>query len=262
MIEHMFPMKRRDPCSFPGCGKQVLAKGYCSGHYKQLRKGKPLQLLRPFNGREERFGRNGPCRFNDLPGVKSREWEPCSAPRYRAGWCVGHAAQVYENRRLAPLRKRRRGCNFPECPNPHRARGYCPGHYAQLKAGRPLAPLYQRKGWYKRSNGYVYIWEPHHPNANKNGYVAEHMKVMAEMLGRRLYPSEEVHHRNQRRDDNRPENLELWTRGKQPPGARVSDLLVDAWRIILLYSGTFEVSIEVSMDDQAMPPLAREITKR
>lgn len=258
MIEHMFPTKLPGPCSFPDCGKQVLAKGYCTGHYKQLRKGKPLRPLRPFNGREERYGTNGPCRFNDLPEVKSREWEPCSAPRYRAGWCVGHAAQRYGKRPLAPLHKHRIGCNFVDCNNPHYSRGYCSGHYRQFLLGRPLKPLNQRKGWYKSSAGYIYIWEPDHPNADKRGYVAEHAKIMVGMLGRPLHPSEEVHHRNKRRDDNRPENLELWTRGKQPPGARVSDLLVEAWRIILLYGGAFEIC----MDNQAMPPLAREITKR
>jgi hypothetical protein len=41
-----------------------------------------------------------------------------------------------------------------------------------------------RKGWYKASNGYVYIWEPNHPNAKSKGYVAEHAKVMAAILGR------------------------------------------------------------------------------
>jgi hypothetical protein len=40
-----------------------------------------------------------------------------------------------------------------------------------------------RKGWYKASNGYIYIWDPEHPNADKRGYVAEHTKVMAEVLG-------------------------------------------------------------------------------
>jgi hypothetical protein len=93
-----------------------------------------------------------------------------------------------------------------------------------------------RKGWYKASNGYVYIWEPNHPNAKRKGYVAEHAKVMAAILGRPLLPEEEVHHRNGRRDDNRPENLELWARGRQPPGARVSDLVDEAVRILRLYS--------------------------
>jgi hypothetical protein len=100
----------------------------------------------------------------------------------------------------------------------------------------PLTPLNLRKGWYKASNGYVYIWDPEHPNADKRGYVAEHTKVMAEVLGRPLFPEEEVHHRNRQRDDNRPENLELWARGRQPPGARVSDLVEEAVRILRLYA--------------------------
>jgi HNH endonuclease len=65
------------------------------------------------------------------------------------------------------------------------------------------------KGWYKGSNGYIYIWEPEHPNADKRGYVAEHAKVMASILGQPLLPEEEVHHRNGQRSDNRPGNLEL-----------------------------------------------------
>jgi hypothetical protein len=52
-------------------------------------------------------------------------------------------------------------------------------------------PLNLRKGWYKASNGYIYIWDPEHPNVDKRGYVAEHTKVMAEVLGRPLFPEEE-----------------------------------------------------------------------
>jgi HNH endonuclease len=102
--------------------------------------------------------------------------------------------------------------------------GWCAGHAAQ------------RKGWYKRGNGYIYVWEPEHPNADKRGYVAEHTKVMASIMGRPLLPEEEVHHRNGKRNDNRAENLELWARGRQPPGARVSDLIEEAVRILLLYA--------------------------
>jgi hypothetical protein len=42
---------------------------------------------------------------------------------------------------------------------------------------------------------------------------------MEELLGRHLLTEESVHHRNGVRDDNRPENLELWTRA-QPTGIR------------------------------------------
>ena len=101
--------------------------------------------------------------FNDLPQVQSGEWEPCLATRARAGWCAGHAAQWYEKRPLKPLRRRRTGCDFPGCSNRHNCRGYCAAHYQQLRQGKPLTPLNLRKGWFRASNGYVYIWEPDHP---------------------------------------------------------------------------------------------------
>jgi hypothetical protein len=58
---------------------------------------------------------------------------------------------------------------------------------------------------------------------------------MAATLGRPLRPHEEVHHENCIRSDNRPENLELWARGMQPPGSRVSDLIEAAVRVLRTY---------------------------
>jgi hypothetical protein len=81
----------------------------------------------------------------------------------------------------------------------------------------------------------VLIFEPTHPNARRDGYVAEHTKVMAEALGRPLERFEEVHHKNGIRGDNRPENLELWARGMQPPGSRVCDLIDAAVKVLKLY---------------------------
>ena len=85
-----------------------------------------------------------------------------------------------------------------------------------------------------RSEGYRYIWMPDHPNAKKSGYVAEHIKVMADMIGRPLVKGENVHHKNGVRDDNRPENLEIWNTS-QPPGQRIPDKVEWAKEILSLY---------------------------
>jgi len=150
----------------------------------------------------------GPCRFDG-----------CSKPRAAGGFCAGHAKV---------------GCDFPGCTKRHFALGYCQGHWRQHREKRPLAPLRERKGWYM-NRGYIYVLEPMHPNAKKDGYVAEHAKVMATILGRPLERFEEVHHKNGIRSDNRPGNLELWARGMQPPGSRVSDLIDAAVRVLRIY---------------------------
>lgn len=78
-----------------------------------------------------------------------------------------------------------------------------------------------------------YIWRkvaPDYPGAlvrekGRSAYILEHRYVMQDALKRPLLPRERIHHRNGRRDDNRPENLELWTLDhKDPPGIRAREV--------------------------------------
>ena len=66
-------------------------------------------------------------------------------------------------------------------------------------------------GKYKRKDGYIVIYSPNHPKIKKNPYILEHILVMEKYLGRYLKPEERVHHINNKRADNRIENLRLFS---------------------------------------------------
>jgi hypothetical protein len=58
---------------------------------------------------------------------------------------------------------------------------------------------------------------------------------MQDIIGRPLVKGETVHHKNGIRNDNRPENLELWSEA-QPAGQRVEDKVAYAIEILERYA--------------------------
>jgi predicted DNA-binding protein (UPF0251 family) len=77
--------------------------------------------------------------------------------------------------------------------------------------GSPMEKNYFWKGGRcLDADGYVLVKAPSHPHANNNGYVREHRLVMEEVLGRYLDPKEVVHHKDKDKQNNRPDNLEVY----------------------------------------------------
>jgi transposase len=73
------------------------------------------------------------------------------------------------------------------------------------------AALWYRGGYTQAApGGYIREYNPFHPAASRRGLVLQHRLVVERKIGRLLGPNEIVHHKNEKRDDNHPENLELF----------------------------------------------------
>lgn len=64
----------------------------------------------------------------------------------------------------------------------------------------------------KDKDGYILFLNREHPFCDHQGYVPEHRLVMEKEIGRYLTKNEVIHHINEIKDDNRPENLQIMTR--------------------------------------------------
>lgn len=158
---------------------------------------------------------------------------------YRKTYCEMHHDRVYrfgwDDPEVKPIRPRKdkvsgtRPCLHGGCDSTNDgAKGYCQAHYSKwLRTGTSNgAP--QVKGEFQRSRkseGYVRL-------EFQNGtHIYKHRYVMGKVIGRPLETNEHVHHKNGVRDDNRPENLELWI-VSHPSGQRLEDKI--RWALALI----------------------------
>lgn len=234
-------------CSVDGCDRKHYGQGYCSMHHQRFtRTGDPMGTLRK--------GKPKPiCRINncDCPSVslnlcskhyqKFRKYgdpnkvvkirnkctvDSCNNECYGNGLCHLHYQRVKRTGTYLASSPTQKKCSVDGCDRNHYGHGLCQMHHRRKKAGIPMDV--PKRIWVKAKSIEDVRWR-----CTPQGYVVgflnskqvfQHRVVWEQHHGRALQPFENIHHMNGRRDDNRIENLELWTKA-QPCGQRPEDLV-------------------------------------
>ena len=170
-------------------------------------------------------------------------WGDCTGPVWAKEMCSLHYRRKASGSNMdAPRRWRNAGerCRIGGCELPAKARGMCTSHKYRDDNGLDLnTPIRTKtpgewRDWFINDAGYV--WRTRvNPESRRTERQSQHRFVMEQQIGRKLLPDETVHHKNGVRDDNRPENLELWS-SSHPTGQRVSDKVEWAKMILVRYA--------------------------
>lgn len=168
----------------------------------------------------------------------------CDKDHLARTWCSNHyrAWRLYGD--PLSLKYAARGsrfgaeCSVAGCTRSVSSRGLCGCHYSRLRVRgetypeKPIRKVVLDHGewgeWH--STGHGYIIRKRRLNGRKESEL-QHRFIVEEYIGRKLLDHENIHHINGVRDDNRIENLELWSTS-QPMGQRVVDKI--SWAIDIL----------------------------
>lgn len=137
-------------------------------------------------------------------------------------------------------------CSVDGCERVAKALGYCYAHWERFRktgdvqADRPFKTQAPNGAGTLETNGYRAV----RVSGRKQ---KEHRLVMERLIGRKLLRTEQVHHINGDRSDNRPENLELWEHS-QPSGQRIQDKLAWAYEIVARYGDSNNAAIRHNLE--------------
>lgn len=155
-------------CSYEGCQRPLLTRGYCRRHYERLRYSGELQRVQQPRGTCSMDGCERPHKARGL----------CSTHYWR--WRTGKDVD-------APLDQRETydGCVVDGCERRHHARSYCCMHSNRLRRGTDLhAPPTRASGEGTINvHGRLIMFRPEHPLANAKGCVINARLVLFAKIG-------------------------------------------------------------------------------